>query len=280
MPNDSDVRVTSHERHDPMLVAALAAGDLAGTERDQAIALTQSCASCASLHADLLAIARATAAVPPPIAAPRRDFRLSPAQAESLRRTGWRRLVPSIPLRTATTRRLGVGLATIGLAGLLIGNVPLSIGSSASAPAAAPVGGAGEAQAPQPAASQPAASTAGGSESVAVRGSAGGASAAASAAPAATAQVPDTMGSPPSPSSGAAGYFGSNDAAASRGPAVAGFPSGPTDGTKAEPLPAQPNTAETTPIGGSRPLNLVFGGAIVLGIALLIVARRRGAARI
>src|SRR6185436_18535562 len=84
MPNDSDVRVTSHERHDPMLVAALAAGDLAGPDRDQAIALTQSCASCASLHADLQAIARATASVPPPIAAPRRDFRLSPEQAASL----------------------------------------------------------------------------------------------------------------------------------------------------------------------------------------------------
>jgi len=273
MPNDSDVRVTSHERHDPMLVAALAAGDLAGPDRDQAIALTQSCASCASLHADLQAIARATASVPPPIAAPRRDFRLSPEQAASLRRTGWRRLVPSIPLRTATTRRLGVGLATIGLAGLLIGNVSFSLGSAASAPAAAPAGG-GYEQAAQAAASQPAASTAGGTESLTVRGSANGPS----LAPALrTAGAPDTMGSAPSPSSGSA-YFGTNDAASSRGPGVAGFPSDGGGGTsKAEPLPARPS-AETTPIGGSRPLNLVFGGAIVLGLALLIVARRRGSA--
>jgi hypothetical protein len=278
MPNDSDVRVTSHERHDPMLVAALAAGDLAGTERDQAIALTQSCASCSSVHADLLAIARATAALPPPIAAPQRDFRLSPAQAASLRRTGWRRFVPSIPLRTATTRRLGVGLATIGMAGLLIGNVSFSLGSAASAPAAAPVGAAGGAEVPQAAASQAAASqptgrTSGGTESLTARGSA-----VASAAPAATAQVPDTMGSQPSSGSGSAGYFGSNDVAASRGPAIAGFPSAPTDGAKAEPLPAQPTSTATEPIGGSRPLNLVFGGAIVLGLALLIVARRRGSA--
>src|SRR6185437_8330418 len=130
--------------------------------------------------------------VPPPIAAPRRDFRLSPEQAASLRRTGWRRLVPSIPLRTATTRRLGVGLATIGMAGLLIGNVSFSLGSAASAPVAAPVGG-GYEQGPQAAASQPASRTSGGTESLTVRGSA-----AASAAPAATAQAPDTMGSQPS----------------------------------------------------------------------------------
>jgi hypothetical protein len=271
MPHDSDVRVTSHERHDPMLVAALAAGDLAGTERDQAIALSQSCASCASLHADLLAIARATASVPPPIAAPRRDYRLSPEQAASLRRTGWRRLVPSIPLRTATTRRLGVGLATIGLAGLLIGNVPLSLGSAASMPAAAPVGGVGDAQAPRAAASEPAGRTSGGSESVYAA-----ASAAASLAPVAT-SAPDTMGQEASAVPGTNPELTAVGSGATRGPAVAGFPSGPTDGTKAEPLPAQPN-AETTSIGGSRPLNLVFGGAIVLGLALLIVARRRGSA--
>ena len=46
MPHVSDVRSTSHDRHDPMLVAALAADDLAGAERDQAIALTRTCADC------------------------------------------------------------------------------------------------------------------------------------------------------------------------------------------------------------------------------------------
>ena len=48
MPHVSEVRATDHDRHDTMLVAALAAGDLAGTERDQAIALTASCAECAT----------------------------------------------------------------------------------------------------------------------------------------------------------------------------------------------------------------------------------------
>ena len=101
-----------HDRHDPMLVAALAAGDLAGTERDQAIALTASCAECAALHDDLVAIARATASVPPPIRGAGRDFRLTPEQAASLRPTGWRRFVPAGG-RGAFTRPLGVALATL-----------------------------------------------------------------------------------------------------------------------------------------------------------------------
>ena len=61
-----DVRATSHEDHDTMLVAALAAGDLAGTDRDQAIALIEGCTDCASLHDDLRAIARATSTLPSP----------------------------------------------------------------------------------------------------------------------------------------------------------------------------------------------------------------------
>ena len=273
MPHDSDVRATSHDRHDPMLVAALAAGDLAGTDRDQAIALTDSCAACATLHADLVAIARATSTLPPPIAAAGRDFRLTREQAASLRRTGWRRLVPSIPLRTATTRRLGVGLATIGLAGLLVGNVPLSMGGSAALPAQTSAGGAGSApQAPAAAASAPAGGNSSGGEAVTVQPSA-----AASVAPDATAFGPVAAGPLPSPSSGASQYLSSMDrAAASRGPAVAGLPEDQSSGTKAEgqSIPAAP------PVGDLRRLNLLFGGAIVLGIALLIAARRRGSAPI
>ena len=75
MPHVSDVRATSHDRHDPMLVAALAAGDLAANDRDQAIALTRSCAECATLHDDLLALARATASAPPSPAKPRQAKR-------------------------------------------------------------------------------------------------------------------------------------------------------------------------------------------------------------
>src|SRR5260221_10899224 len=113
MPHVSDVRSTSHDRHDPMLVAALAAGDLAADDRDQAIALTRACADCATLRDDLLALARATAAAAPPVAHRPRDFQLTPADAARLRPSGWRRLVGALSMsRSAVTRPLGVGLAT------------------------------------------------------------------------------------------------------------------------------------------------------------------------
>jgi len=134
MPHDTDVRSTSHDRHDALLVAALAAADLSGTDRDHATALIRTCPDCATLHDDLVAIARATATVPPPIAPRPRDFRLSPDQAARLR-PGWRRLVGTLAgPRFAFSRPLGIGLTTIGLAGLLLANVTLpSLGSSGGA---------------------------------------------------------------------------------------------------------------------------------------------------
>jgi hypothetical protein len=148
MPSAPDVRPTSHDRHDSLLVAALAAGDLAATDRVRAIRLIETCDDCATLHADLIAIARATASVPPPITTRPRDFRLSPEQARRLRPSGWRRVLAAFAgPRLAFTKPLGVGLATIGLAGLLLGNVSLGSlgGSAASAPrypaAAASAGG-------------------------------------------------------------------------------------------------------------------------------------------
>jgi hypothetical protein len=131
-----------HAQHDPLLVASLAAGDLVGTDRDHATALIAGCADCASLHSDLLAIARATAALPP-VRAPR-DFTLSPEQAAALRPVGWRRLVAAIGgSRPLMSRQLGIGLATIGLAGLLVSTLPgIQLGSTASAPMAAPAGSA------------------------------------------------------------------------------------------------------------------------------------------
>src|SRR4051812_24613541 len=117
MPHVREVRATSHDRHDLMLVAALAADDLAGTDRDQAIVLTTSCDDCAQLLADLRAIAAATASVPPPIRPTNLDFRLSPQQAARLRPAGWRRLLPGTSARLALGRPLGVALATFGLMG-------------------------------------------------------------------------------------------------------------------------------------------------------------------
>src|SRR5712671_439525 len=132
-----------HAQHDPLLVASLAAGDLAGADRDHATALIADCAACADVHADLILIARATAALPPAVAP--RDFTITPQQAAALRPVGWRRLVAAIGRsRPLMSRQLGLGLATIGLAGLLVSALPsMQLGAnSAAAPAARPAAGA------------------------------------------------------------------------------------------------------------------------------------------
>jgi hypothetical protein len=266
MPHVSDVRVTSHDRHDPMLVAALAADDLAGTDRDQAIALTRGCADCATLHEDLRALARATASAPPPIATRPRDFRLTPADAAHLRPSGWRRLVAAASSsRTIFSRPLGAGLATIGLVGLLIGNVQLG-GNSAGAAGA-------------PSAAQSVTSAAG-------------------PAAAASSSNRELSGlAVPSGSSGdsSVGLFpaaapGPSMAAASAAPTRAGAAfgsaasSGLPDEIRANPLgvvpgkaaASQPATGDASALNESlgneplRPLNLLFGAAVIVGIGLLV----------
>ncbi len=134
-----------HAQHDPLLVVSLAAGDLTGADRDLATSLIADCAECATLHADLLAIARATAALPTAVRP--RDFQLSPEQAARLRPSGWRRFVAALASpNLAITRQLGIGLTTLGLAGLLVSVLPtVQLGAgSAAAPSAAPVAAAEE----------------------------------------------------------------------------------------------------------------------------------------
>ncbi len=127
-----------HARHDTYLVASLAAADLDGAERDAATALVAACTECRRLHDDLIAIAGATAALP--AAARTRDFTISPQQAARLRPSGWRGLIAAFAApRMAFTRSLGVGLTTLGLAGLLFSALPsgiLSMGAAAGASAA------------------------------------------------------------------------------------------------------------------------------------------------
>ncbi len=137
MPHPSE----QHAQHDHLLVVSLAAGDLTGNDRDRAAAQIAACAECALLHDDLLAIARATAVLPAAVRP--RDFQLTPEQAARLRPGGWRRFIAAFASpRLAVTRQLGVGLTTLGIAGLLvstIGSMSLGLGGlAAGAPAAAP----------------------------------------------------------------------------------------------------------------------------------------------
>lgn len=136
----TDVTQTSHSHHDLTIVAALAAEDLVGPDLTEARALVAGCPACAELHDDLRAIALATRDLPAPIRT--RDFRLTEEQAGRLRPGGWRRLIagfgaPSLRL----ARPVGVAMATIGLAGLLLSAAPAPM-QTFLAPTGGQVGGA------------------------------------------------------------------------------------------------------------------------------------------
>jgi hypothetical protein len=124
----------SHTEHDPLLVAAFAAGDLGDPDRQRAELLALSCPDCALLAADLRAIATATAALPP---RPRpRDFSLGAADAARLRRRSWRGLVRAFAgPRSGALRPLATSLTTLGIAGLLLATLPtLQLLGSAAGP--------------------------------------------------------------------------------------------------------------------------------------------------
>ena len=133
--------VTAAAEH-ATLVVALDAGDLAGADRDRALALAAACAGCASLLGDLAAIRAATAALPAP--ARRRDYRLTDADAARLRPSPWRRFVHWLGAPQSTVRPFAGALATLGIAGLLLGATPGLFGqaattaSTAAAPLVAP----------------------------------------------------------------------------------------------------------------------------------------------
>ncbi len=119
----TDHLASPHTAHDTILVAALAAGDLADLAMADAEALVAACAECADLRADLHAIAAATRALPAPVRT--RDFRLTPAQAERLRPSRPRRLLAAFASpRFAASRPLAVAFTTLGLAGLLLTAIP------------------------------------------------------------------------------------------------------------------------------------------------------------
>ena len=254
MPHVSDVRSTSHDQHDPILVAALAADDLAGTDRDRAIELTSTCADCAMLRDDLLTLARATAAAPPPIATRPRDYQLTAADAARLRPNGWRRLVEAVrSSRAFVSRPLGVGLATLGLAGLLIGNVQLSLGSAASAPALDATAGGGTRALP--------AASAASRESTS-------ADAAARGAASAPAGLPVPVGGPVA-SAGEATSLPNEFTVVPLAPSGAGK-------SVASPVPQSATLALDSTTEPIRPLNLLFGAVFVIGVAVFVASLVRG----
>lgn len=111
---------SSHDEHDRLLLAAFAAGDVDGEDLAKAIRLSEACESCGTLVAELRAVARAVASMPPPRRAGR-DFRISAEQAHRLgRRAGWRRLLrPFATRRASILGPVAATLMTLGFAGML-----------------------------------------------------------------------------------------------------------------------------------------------------------------
>lgn len=128
---------TPHHDHDPLLIAAHAAGDLSGRDEDRALHLLADCSACSALAADLHAVSLAVAEVPVPSRT--RDFRLSPEDAARLRPGGWRRLLQvAAGPRFSLAGPLGATFASLGVAGLLLASAPaINLGAVGAAPAAA-----------------------------------------------------------------------------------------------------------------------------------------------
>ncbi len=125
----------THATHEPELIAAAVGDALDPSERRLIEERLSTCAPCAELHADLLAIASAQRALPTPSRP--RDFHLTPADAHRLRPRGLRAVLAAIgSSRDAFSKPLAIGLTTLGLAGLLVGTMP-SFGMSGAASASA-----------------------------------------------------------------------------------------------------------------------------------------------
>ena len=117
-----------HEAHDRLLIASLVDRSISDAERDRAEAQLTTCAACAQLHEDLVALAAATRALPVPQRT--RDFTLVPSEAARIRGSRWRRLVAAFgSTRDVFSRPLAIGLTTLGVAGLLVASVPMPFGA-------------------------------------------------------------------------------------------------------------------------------------------------------
>jgi len=126
-----------HAGHDVLVLAAAADHDpdpatVALVER-----MTAECAECAAIAADLRFLAGGLATLPPEVAAPR-DFRITDVQAERLRRGGFLRrlLLPFGVDGLPGMKPLASALTVVGLAGILLTNLPISLLPSAGSAAA------------------------------------------------------------------------------------------------------------------------------------------------
>lgn len=143
-----DMRTTTdHATHDLERLSAAVDGTLPAEDRPSLDAQLASCAACAELHADLLALVAANRALPTP--GRPRDFQLTDADARRLQRGGLRGWFERIGSpKDRLSRPLAVGLTTLGLVGVLVGTAPSVLPSLGSSAGAAPAPASAAASAP------------------------------------------------------------------------------------------------------------------------------------
>lgn len=183
-----------HDRHDPELIAGLAARTADTSDPDIAAAreLVRRCAGCRDLLSDLIAlqVALPTTATP----SRPRDFSLTVADAHRLRAGGWRRVLSFVgSARDSVSRPLAIAFTTIGVVALVITAAPpfsFGMATSGAAPrAAAPIEAAPMASAAPAAAPSIAAPAPSAAPSAAAAALSPAATSAEAAAPAASAQL-------------------------------------------------------------------------------------------
>jgi hypothetical protein len=110
-----------HELHDALLVAQFASGDPLDPDQQRlAQQIVSSCGACASLAADLRSVSGAVAWEPTPRR--RRDFRISPEQAEELRGNAVTRFMRRLALpQSRGLRPAAAGVMSLGLLFLVAG---------------------------------------------------------------------------------------------------------------------------------------------------------------
>jgi hypothetical protein len=125
---------STHERHDPLLVAQVVAGDdLDPVREHEARGWLSTCAECARMAADLRAVSAVVAAEP--VSPRRRDFRLDPEQAERVRGNAFSRFLRGFSLpRAGALRPAAAGIMSVGLAFVVAGYVWPEDGSVTVAP--------------------------------------------------------------------------------------------------------------------------------------------------
>ncbi len=259
---------SDHASHDSILVASLADHSLPASERTAAETLVAACSQCADLHADLLALWAATRAMPTP--ARPTDYTLTQRDAVRLHSGGWRRFVAILGTsRDALSRPLAVGLTTLGLAGLLVANVPsfsFLSGAATSAPmVGAPADGGGAVDF---------------GDGSTILGASAAAEAAASAAP----PAPDTLnGSAIRASAAPAPVLGPVfEAGATPPPDTQGATNGSSKGQGGAPGRARDTTNDllySQEVGGISPLIVLSLAFLLAGLGLFLLrwtARRVG----